>query len=683
MVRWAFDLLGIEVTKDKKLIKKAYAAKVRLCHPEEQPTGWERLHEAYQTALEYAGSPDELREESGYAHSSSGPEGSGDEYDAWGDGQGEEEPAVPPPEIRISPDLAYGEMFQEAQKQWSKERSLEELNLQQRLNGLFLLKGRKSVKEWERFFEQEFTLAERENTLLILFQEIQEAKLSEKVLRLILMTMNGRIREYVIRGKEDCARLSAAIVKYCATQDAALHRKNEKKKKLTLIPAALVVMFIIIGMAGLRKEHAVEDDITKMAASYLNEKYGGASYSTENLEAEEERVIGDFVGRMDSYAIRSNKTGVVIAYAMRGEYDKEGEYAFFDNIQEAEIREGFEKMVNTATGHEEGRLFWDSSTTDVTYGGIEDGFFHTKYEGDFLDFILHEAARRADTPTGEPKALAAEYKSMNGACDYYLPDPAVKTIDERLNMQETAKDDALLEALNACAEDYKVQIRCSVLPETLFQKRIAHAEENRYNVFVLNDIHETAGMRPAMSFLMLTGWYVSLPPDDGKLLGISNDMYMQPVLLMGEGIYGTEGSIGGQAFSGDPQWMTGSIVKTENPDIPEITEEESQRAVSFRLADGCVFKNNYALAIRKDQYGIADTGYRVFITKQEKTEMDVAGRHLEAPAGTAYEKYVCNYHDAGAILRQGDVMDGEGCLFIEYQAAENAETADIITIINP
>lgn len=569
MVRWAFDLLGIEATKDKKQIKKAYASKVRLCHPEDEPVEWERLHEAYQTALEYAQSPEEIRKES---------------------------EDVSPQEIRISPDLAYGEMFQEAQQQWLKERSLEEQKL---------------------------------------------------------------------------------------LQDAARSKKSEKKKKLIFIPAVLLAGLILIGMVGLQKEHAAEDGVTEIAAKYLNEKYGGSSYSTENLETEKEDIIGDFIGRMDSYAIRSRETGIVIAYAMRGEHDKEGEYAFFDNIQETEIRKGFEEMVNTAAGHEEGRLFWDSSTTDTVYGGIEDGFFHTKYEGDFLNFIVHEAARRADTPTGDPEVLASDYRSMNGICDYYLPDPAVKTIDERLCMSDPEKDTTLLEALDACAEDCQVQLRCSVLPETLFQKRIARAEENGYNVFVLNDIQETFGMQPAMSFLMLTGWYVSLPPDDGKRLGISNGMYMQPVLAMGEGIYGTESSIKGQAFSGDPEWVTGSIVKTENPEISEITEEESQRAVSFRLADGCVLKNNFALAIKKDQYGIADTGYRVIVTKQTKAELDVAGQHLEAPAGTPYEKYVCNYQDAGAILRQSDVMDGEGYLFIEYQAAENAETADIITVINP
>ena len=36
----AFDILGIEITKDKKKIKAAFAKKVRECHPEEDEAGW-------------------------------------------------------------------------------------------------------------------------------------------------------------------------------------------------------------------------------------------------------------------------------------------------------------------------------------------------------------------------------------------------------------------------------------------------------------------------------------------------------------------------------------------------------------------------------------------------------------------------------------------------------------------
>lgn len=49
-----WEILGIEPTKDKKTIKRAYAAQTKVVHPEEKPEEFKRLHEAYQAALKYA-----------------------------------------------------------------------------------------------------------------------------------------------------------------------------------------------------------------------------------------------------------------------------------------------------------------------------------------------------------------------------------------------------------------------------------------------------------------------------------------------------------------------------------------------------------------------------------------------------------------------------------------------------
>ena len=49
-----FGHLGIEPTKDKKQIKRAYASIVKQYHPEEYPSEWKRVYQAYQEALRYA-----------------------------------------------------------------------------------------------------------------------------------------------------------------------------------------------------------------------------------------------------------------------------------------------------------------------------------------------------------------------------------------------------------------------------------------------------------------------------------------------------------------------------------------------------------------------------------------------------------------------------------------------------
>jgi len=49
-----WTILGIEATTDIATIKKAYARRAAECHPEEDPKGFQELHEAYADALEIA-----------------------------------------------------------------------------------------------------------------------------------------------------------------------------------------------------------------------------------------------------------------------------------------------------------------------------------------------------------------------------------------------------------------------------------------------------------------------------------------------------------------------------------------------------------------------------------------------------------------------------------------------------
>ena len=75
MVRRAFDILGIEATKDTRAIKKAYALMAKQYHPEEHPAEWEKLYGAYQTALEYAQTAEKLPENKGGAAMGSAGDG--------------------------------------------------------------------------------------------------------------------------------------------------------------------------------------------------------------------------------------------------------------------------------------------------------------------------------------------------------------------------------------------------------------------------------------------------------------------------------------------------------------------------------------------------------------------------------------------------------------------------------
>jgi|GEM_PF-5242583 len=49
-----WELLGIPPTRDVRAIKRAYAARLKHCQPEDDPEGFRRLHQAYSGALQHA-----------------------------------------------------------------------------------------------------------------------------------------------------------------------------------------------------------------------------------------------------------------------------------------------------------------------------------------------------------------------------------------------------------------------------------------------------------------------------------------------------------------------------------------------------------------------------------------------------------------------------------------------------
>ena len=51
MIESIWDILGIDPTTDKKKIKKAYAEKTKVYHPEDYPEEFKIVQEAYQWAM--------------------------------------------------------------------------------------------------------------------------------------------------------------------------------------------------------------------------------------------------------------------------------------------------------------------------------------------------------------------------------------------------------------------------------------------------------------------------------------------------------------------------------------------------------------------------------------------------------------------------------------------------------
>jgi len=76
-----WNLLELEPTQDVSAIKRAYAQRTLVCHPEEDPEGFLRLREAYQSALNYAEGETDVSPEN--QKSTAEPEVGKPEDDGW------------------------------------------------------------------------------------------------------------------------------------------------------------------------------------------------------------------------------------------------------------------------------------------------------------------------------------------------------------------------------------------------------------------------------------------------------------------------------------------------------------------------------------------------------------------------------------------------------------------------
>ncbi len=686
MVRWAFDVLGIEVTKDTHEIKRAYAALVRKYHPEEHHGEWTRIHEAYQIAMEYAkrlGSPTEELIAEGREENCGWEDGNRQEEfepleSGAHDGGSEEEKGEEVynhetfQDAQVIENTEYDAMFREEHSHWVQKNAEHGSMLHKRLKKLASLHGKNAQVEWIHFFEKEFLPEETPEALMLLLETVRESELPDHILGLIWTVMEDHRKRYAFREEQDCRRLAEEIMVCCQIKHAAVKNKKVQRKPLSrlwLIPA-LAAVFFVLAWSGQRAENRKKEEASVEAAAYLNEKYGGY-YSEEDFIAEKETLFNDDEDEMEYYRFREKEHGPVIVCAMRNKKNKDKAFCFFDSVQEKEIKQAFSERFHERIGHAEGYLFWDSKTEDYSLGGIEDGFFQVRYEGDFDAFIQREIKARRKTSKITGVSSSDDARPLNGICEYYLSDPEVKTMKEKLERQDFPEDAEFQAALEECASDYQIQFRGIMLPESFFEEWMKNASWDESRVSIGNDVVRSLGIEPSIPFLMLTGWYLSMPLKEEREFHIPNGMYTRETVLMGEGIYGAESQIRSDSFEVEPDWMEGSIEQIKTPEFVELEEAERERAVSFRLREGYTLRTDCCLAIDKEVCGIADSGYQVIITEQYGDEAH------------SYRRDVIDYGIPYAHVRGGSILDGEGYIFLEYSEADRIDRAEVVTIINP
>ena len=118
MVSWPWSELGLPGPAGLPEIRRAYAHRLKTAHPEEDPEGFQRLHDAYQTACRLARK----------AGRTPPPDQAGERFPDWS--QAERSPEEETPQESEEPDTwDFERLFAEgeAEEQEARRRKLEEL----------------------------------------------------------------------------------------------------------------------------------------------------------------------------------------------------------------------------------------------------------------------------------------------------------------------------------------------------------------------------------------------------------------------------------------------------------------------------------------------------------------------------------------------------------------------------
>ncbi len=657
MERWAFDTLGIEVTKDKKLIKKAYSALVKENHPEEHPDEWSKIHEAYQAALQYASKPDGGAADSDVFFESGYETGDSQEESEW---ECEEE---------IQQEDDYVRMFEAAQAKYTEERYQKAHMLARRLNELVHMPRARAENEWKRFFAAEFLPGVQPEELLMLLEAVRGNEIPVKAAKLIAATMIERKELYKSSMEFNKAALADGIInciygKVPGMEKTPEYRKKKAKRivKEIFIGAGVGIFIIAVLILATAGEGIEQGKVIDMAVLQLNEKYGEGTYTEHDIDIEKEELYGSAAETLISYRVteKEKESDDAVAYMLGEKADMEN-LLCFDRLQSAEIKQALQADINERTGRPEGRVFWDSAG-----GGAEclrDGYFHEKYESGINEFLKLEAQAR-ETAAGLEEIVDGSYFAKNGNADYYIPDKDIQTVKQRLALDEKEKDETFTAILGQCAADYDMQVCGIVLPGMLFEEKMKQADWNEGGIAAKSRNYYPE-MYPPVSFALMTGWYVCLPPYGQKYLRMKNGMYSAKPVHLAEGVWGAKNEVSRKIGTD----LTGRLKTVKTPKSLGVSEAKGQKSVSFRLTEGVELEESYCLVIDKTAYNIPDSGYQVILTTYWFGEEDTS------------ERPPMPYSEPDRDVRDGDSLDGEGYLFVKYPKVREDEKTPVITII--
>lgn len=338
----AFDVLEIEQTTDKKIIKKAYAKMVRRYHPEEFPDEWKIVHEAYETAIKWADSqadanhgkktltPEQIEADVEFVLKKNQEKKKQQEEEKQ-----QETISLQSNEEHGEQEYDFEDIDRLAEENRSKDYEANEVILKKALKELKKVGKSKKyrIEDWKKlFFNEDYGWAIRQETFIVKWGDVLKGrKINYELRRFMESQLNVIQREFEPAHTASNRKKHRNPVAYTEARINSAYRKynndSTKIKNLFICLGLLAMIWLFFGwIYSLTSENRQDQDQLNWKADYA-EMYNDTEESTEDTEIAENAVSTEETESADSQMSFEMSLSLSLFNQMRkSQYVSEGIY---------------------------------------------------------------------------------------------------------------------------------------------------------------------------------------------------------------------------------------------------------------------------------------------------------------------------------------------------------------------
>lgn len=702
MTSW--ERLGIAPTTDKKAIKKAYAARVKDCHQEDEPERWAQLHDAYKSALKYAEAGGGQSQKTYTVYREQGKDFLHGEqakpvyHSPW------EQPETEKPELRkqeerkpefskeeakpkprkeeAKPELPKGEpkpeprdadrelieffdhMLENAKE--SEQKFMAQLRAQ--LEELSQALPEEEARKWKEFFKSPVSqkLYRSEDYWSAVFAVFYKKELQKGTYQIIYGELQHILSTHSLEMSMVLKSRIESCMKICESHIKKKEEKAQKKRQKLIgicwvLGIFLFVYFITMfaesrnGYNGSNTEITSKRAVQTQLAAYLNEKYVTGEYQAEAFELEylEKKCVED--GRQNKVAVGYKVTlpeqEDFLAYVLF-KYDSKKKIVgaiCFDNIQRNEIEYALTEEIKGRLGVSQAEGYLSEGENYFTAGILpeDDAVYNTLFAGDLTQFA--EAEKSARAQIRGRYAMIDTYLAdgeMNGSFLLYYADAQVPDIRTRVDAENAANtaNGQIAAELATLQEELHIQMVAVGLTQSYYGVLFENTEE-KTDAYILRAAKRAGGGNVPLNPAMVSVWFADF--EDNAVTMWQQEEIMAEV--SNPWIHVPKVTELEEGIYALPRVEKDSMLENAG-DVLEVKLSEADHRLQIFVNEE--YRTQYVIVLDKEKLGIG-----------EKYQVELRNEEGEREVTYAMKPYT----DLNYVMMSYTALDGEGMLLVDCE----------------